>query len=117
MSEAGGQGLPGTKAEGENNDGNRSPTITATGAPGGDATLAEPAQFRMVLVAFLGAGIGLIAGCIAFFLYKLIGLFTNIAFYGRFVADFTSARHNHLGLWVIPIPPAGTRTIIAGDQS
>jgi hypothetical protein len=62
MSEAGGQGLPGTKAGGENNDENSSPTITATGAPGGDATLAEPAQFRMVLVAFLGAGIGLIAG-------------------------------------------------------
>ncbi len=117
MSEAGGQGLPGTKAGSENNDGNRSPTITATGTRVGDATLAEPAQFRMVLVSFLGAGIGLIAGCIAFFLYKLIGLFTNIAFYGRFVADFSSARHNHLGLWVIPIPPAGTRSIIAGAQS
>ncbi len=61
----------------------------------------------MVLVSFLGAGIGLIAGCIAFLLYKLIGLFTNIAFYGRFVSDFTSARHNHLGLWVIPIPVIG----------
>src|SRR5712692_6810190 len=112
MAEAGGQGIPGTKAGGENNDGNRPPTITATGTPVGDATLAEPAQFRMVLVSFLGAGIGLIAGCIAFLLYKLIGL---IAF--RFVADFSSARHNHLGLWVIPIPPAGTRTIIANAQS
>jgi len=66
-----------------------------------------PAQFRMVLISFLAAGIGLIAGLIAFILYRLIGLFTNIAFYGRFVADFTSARHNHLGLWVIPIPVIG----------
>jgi H+/Cl- antiporter ClcA len=61
----------------------------------------------MVLVAFLAGGIGVVAGGVAFLLYKLIGLFTNIAFYGRFVADFASARHNHLGLWVIPIPVIG----------
>ncbi len=83
------------------------PTIAATGAQVGDTTLAEPAQFRMVLVSFLAAAIGLIAGGIAFLLYRLIGLLTNISFYGRFVADFTSARHNHLGLWVIPIPVIG----------
>ena len=75
-------------------------------APGG-TTPADPAQFRMVLVSFLGAGIGLLAGLIAFALYRLIGLFTNIAFYGRFSASFISARHNHLGLWVIPIPVIG----------
>lgn len=78
-----------------------------TGAQVGDTSLAEPAQFRMVLVSFLAAAIGLIAGAIAFLLYKLIGLLTNISFYGRFVSDFTSARHNHLGLWVIPIPVIG----------
>ena len=83
------------------------PTIAATGAQVGDTTLAEPAQFRMVLVSFLAAGIGLVAGGIAFLLYRLIGLLTNISFYGRFVADFTSARHNHLGLWVIAIPVVG----------
>jgi chloride channel protein, CIC family len=83
------------------------PPIAATGTQPSDTTLAEPAQFRMVLVSFLGAGIGLIAGGIAFLLYKLIGLLTNISFYGRFAVDFTSARHNHLGLWVIPIPVIG----------
>jgi H+/Cl- antiporter ClcA len=83
------------------------PTMAATGAQVGDTTLAEPAQFRMVLVSFLAAGIGLVAGGIAFLLYRLIGLLTNISFYGRFVADFTSARHNHLGLWVIAIPVIG----------
>ncbi|MGH9549019.1 MAG: chloride channel protein, partial [Terriglobales bacterium] len=86
---------------------NARPTIAATGAQVGDTTLAEPAQFRMVLVSFLAAAIGLVAGGIAFLLYRLIGLLTNISFYGRFVADFTSARHNHLGLWVIPIPVIG----------
>src|SRR6202166_121717 len=82
-------------------------TISATGAQVGDVRVAEPAHFRMVLVSFLAAGIGLLAGLIAFVLYKLIGLFTNIFFYHRFVAEFVSARHNHLGLWVIPIPVVG----------
>jgi chloride channel protein, CIC family len=81
--------------------------FAATGAQAGDTKLAEPAQFRMVLVSFLASAIGLIAGGIAFLLYKLIGLLTNISFYGRVVADFTSPRHNHLGLWVIPIPIIG----------
>ena len=67
----------------------------------------EPAGFRIVLVSFLAAGIGLIAGGIAFLLYKLIGLFTNLAFYQHFSFGFVSARHNHLGWWVIPIPVIG----------
>jgi H+/Cl- antiporter ClcA/CBS domain-containing protein len=61
----------------------------------------------MVLVSFLAGGIGLLAGLIAFVLYKLIGLFTNIFFYHRFDAEFISARHNQLGLWVIVIPVVG----------
>jgi len=95
-------------SESKSSKGNSRPvTIGATGAQVGDVRIAEPAQFRLVLVSFLASGIGLLAGLIAFVLYRLIGLFTNIAFYGRFVADFTSARHNHLGLWVIPIPVIG----------
>jgi chloride channel protein, CIC family len=82
-------------------------TIGATGAQVADVRAAEPAQFRMVLISFLAAGVGLLAGGIAYVLYKLIGLFTNIFFYHRFVAEFMSARHNHLGLWVIPIPVIG----------
>jgi chloride channel protein, CIC family len=83
--------------------------LSATGtAPLTERTaITEPAQFRMVLVAFLAAGIGLLAGLVAFLLYRLIGLFTNLAFYGRFSAEFISPQHNHLGLWVIPIPVIG----------
>ena len=103
MTESIDQGLSGGAAGSDD----KRPTIAAAGAQVGVTTLAEPAQFRMVLVSFLAAGIGLIAGGIAFLLYKLIDLLTNISFYGRFAADFTSARHNHLGLWVIPIPVIG----------
>jgi H+/Cl- antiporter ClcA len=81
--------------------------LSVTGVNTADAPTPEPAGFRMVLVSFLGGAIGLIAGCIAFLLYKLIGLFTNIAFYGHFSSAFISARHNHLGWWVIPIPVIG----------
>ena len=88
-------------------DRSRPATMGATGAQVGDVRLAEPAQFRMVLISFLAGGIGLLAGLIAFALYDLIGLFTNIVFYHHFVVDFTSARHNQLGLWVIPIPVIG----------
>src|SRR5579872_947272 len=98
------------------------PSTRISGAPPADAktqlsvtginTAAEQqplatAPFRLVMISFLAAAIGLLAGGIAFLLYKLIGLFTNIAFYGHFSAAFLSARHNHLGLWVIPIPVIG----------
>lgn len=94
-------------AESGNNGGSPPTTIAATGEQAGDVRIAEPAQFRMVLMSFLAAGIGLLAGLIAFVLYKLIGLFTNIFFYHRLVAEFLSARHNQLGLWEIPIPVIG----------
>src|SRR5256885_635317 len=105
MSEVSGD-IPAIKADAAG-DGDHPPTLAATGAPVGDARLAEPAQFRMVLVSFLAAAIGLIAGCVAFLLYKFIGLFTNIVFYHRFVAEFTSARHHQLGAWVILMPVIG----------
>jgi chloride channel protein, CIC family len=91
----------------ESSNGSPPATIAATGEQVGDIRLAEPAQFRMVLMSFLAAGVGILAGLIAFVLYKLIGLFTNIFFYHRFVADFISARHNQLGWWVIPVPVIG----------
>jgi len=67
----------------------------------------EPPPFRMVTVSFLAAGVGLLAGVVAFALYKLIGLFTNIAFYHRWSAEFMSPRLNTLGPWVIVIPVIG----------
>jgi CIC family chloride channel protein len=82
-------------------------TLAATGAQAGDVRLAEPAQFRMVLVSFLAGGVGLLAGLIAYALYKLIGFFTNVVFYHRLSAEFVSPRHNQLGWWVILVPAIG----------
>ncbi len=65
------------------------------------------AKFRTGLVSLLAAFIGLVAGVIAYLLYNLIGLFTNIFFYHRFSFAFVSARNNHLGLLVIVTPVIG----------
>jgi CIC family chloride channel protein len=67
----------------------------------------RPAPFRMLLVSVLAAAIGLVAGVVAFALYKLIGLFTNLFFFHRWSTDFTSAQHNHLGWMVIVTPVIG----------
>src|SRR4029077_17030117 len=77
--------------------------VGSTALPAG----AAPAQFRIVLVSFLSAGIGLVAGGVAFLLYRLIGLFTNLFFFHRWDTAITSARLNHLGLWVIVTPVIG----------
>ncbi len=77
--------------------------VRSTGLPAG----AAPAQFRIVLVSFLSAGIGLVAGGVAFLLYRLIGLFTNLFFFHRWDTAITSARLNHLGLWAIVTPVIG----------
>jgi len=67
---------------------------------------APPAQFRIVLVSFLSAAIGLIAGLVAYALYKLIGFFTNLFFFHRLSTDFVSLRAVH-NWWVILIPVVG----------
>jgi len=61
----------------------------------------------MLLVSLLSAGIGLVAGIVAYALYKLIGLFTNLFFLHRWATDFTSARFHYLGPWVILVPVVG----------
>ena len=75
--------------------------------PTGESVITPPAQFRMLLISLLAAAIGLIAGVVAFVLYNLIGLFTNIFFFHNFSTAFSSARLNHLGLWVIITPVIG----------
>ncbi len=51
--------------------------------------------------------VGLVAGLVAEGLLLLIQLFTNIFFYGKFSFAYSTPAHNHLGFWVILIPPIG----------
>jgi len=63
--------------------------------------------YRLGFVSLLAVAIGFIAGLIAFILYNLIGLFTNLAFYHEWSFHFRSPEANRLGPWVIVIPVIG----------
>lgn len=64
----------------------------------------EPEVIKISAYALL---IGVIGGLVAEGLLELIYFFTNLCFYGKFSFAITSPAHNHLGLWVIAIPPIG----------
>jgi chloride channel protein, CIC family len=64
----------------------------------------EPITLKIALMAAL---VGLIAGLVAHGLLELIYLFTNMFFFQKFSFAATSPLSNHLGLWVILIPPIG----------
>jgi H+/Cl- antiporter ClcA/CBS domain-containing protein len=82
--------------------------VNGVNSPNSNAILmGEEVRFRTGLISLLAAFIGFLAGIIAYLLYNLIGLFTNIFFFHRFSFAFTSARNNHLGLWVIITPVIG----------
>ncbi len=76
-------------------------------APFRDGDMQSAGGFRLGLTSLLAAGVGTIAGVVAFLLYNLIGLFTNLAFYHIWSFRFRSPAENHLGPWVILIPVAG----------
>jgi CIC family chloride channel protein len=62
---------------------------------------------RVVILCGWAVLIALATGFIAQGLVGLIGLVTNIAFYGRFSTKFVSPAGNHLGWLVLLIPPIG----------
>jgi len=62
---------------------------------------------RVLLVTALAVLIAFGAALVAQLLTALIGLVTNLAFYGRWSTAFTSPAGNHLGAWVIVVPAIG----------
>jgi CIC family chloride channel protein len=64
----------------------------------------EPEVIRISIFAL---GVGLVAGLVAQGLLELIHFFTNLFFYGKFSFADVYPAGNHLGLWVILIPPIG----------
>ena len=63
-------------------------------------------------ISLIAIVIGVIATYVAWFLLKLIGLFTNIAYYQRFQTSFVSPAGNHLGVYAVAVPVIGS--IIVG---
>src|SRR5580658_6552079 len=62
---------------------------------------------RVVPLSLLACAIGALASGVAWALSRLIGLFTNLFFFGRWDFALVSPGGNHLGAWVILIPAAG----------
>lgn len=67
----------------------------------------RPLGRRVLWICFLAMTLGSVVALVARLLTALIGLVTNLAFYGRLSTDFSSPAENHLGLWVIVVPVIG----------
>ncbi|MGA7625204.1 MAG: chloride channel protein [Candidatus Acidiferrales bacterium] len=67
----------------------------------------QSAVYRLELMSLLAALIGVLAGFIAYILYDLIGLFTNLAYYHEWSFHFRSPENTHLGPWIIVTPVIG----------
>ncbi len=67
----------------------------------------RPLDRRVFGMAALAILLGVAAAMIAWALKGLIGLITNLAFYGRWSFDFISPAANHLGPWMIAVPVVG----------
>jgi CIC family chloride channel protein len=64
-------------------------------------------NFRLVYISVLAAIIGLGVGVIAFILYRLIGLVSNLVFFQRVDFEIPSVSNHQLGLLVILVPVIG----------
>ena len=66
---------------------------------------------RVIPISALAIVIGAVAAYIALGLLKLIGLFTNLFFFGRATTTLVSPAGNHLGIFVILVPVAGAMIV------
>jgi H+/Cl- antiporter ClcA len=62
---------------------------------------------RVLGVSALALGLGMVSAVVARVLTALIGLITNLSFYGRWSADFASPADNRLGGLVVLVPVVG----------
>jgi CIC family chloride channel protein len=63
---------------------------------------------RVIPISLLAIGIGVVSTGVAWCLLRLIGLFTNIAYFHRISFSFVSAAGNQLGVYAIAVPIVGS---------
>jgi chloride channel protein, CIC family len=66
---------------------------------------------RVGLISALALLIGSLSAFVSLALLRLIGLFTNLFFFGRWNAALVSPAGNHLGVWAALVPVAGALVI------
>src|SRR2546421_7436751 len=65
------------------------------------------ADSRIVMLAAMAAAVGAISAFVALALVRLIGLFTNLAYFHRFSTTLAAPAASGLGVWAVPIPAIG----------
>jgi chloride channel protein, CIC family len=63
---------------------------------------------RVIPISLLAIAIGIVSTGVAWCLLRLIGLFTNIAYFHRVSFDFVSPAANQLGVYAIAVPVVGS---------
>ncbi len=89
-----------------NQDEKSPPSAKAPGRLGDFTTTAG-----MLPIALLATVIGALSAFVALGLLRLIGLFTNLFFFGRWNSSLVSPAGNHLGIFVVLVPIAGALII------
>src|SRR6266699_1888989 len=67
--------------------------------------------WRLIPISLLATFIGVVCAFVALALLRLIGLFTNLFYYGRWSSEMVSPTGNHLGVYSIFIPVVGALVI------
>ena len=62
---------------------------------------------RLALLCAIAAGLGILAAVVAFILLRLIGLITNLAYFGKVASDLASPDLSVRGVWTVAIPVIG----------
>jgi chloride channel protein, CIC family len=62
---------------------------------------------RVLPISLLATGVGVLCAYVAWALLRLIGLFTNLFYYGRWDFSMVSPAGNHLGYWSVLVPIGG----------
>jgi chloride channel protein, CIC family len=66
---------------------------------------------RVIPISVLAMAIGLLCAFVALALLRLIGLFTNLFYFGRWNTSLVSPAGNHLGIFSVLVPVAGALII------
>ena len=69
------------------------------------------ATTRLLPISGLALVIGVVAAFVALALLRLIGLFTNLFYFGRWSAALVSPSGNHLGIFAVVVPVGGALII------
>lgn len=96
-----------------------SPSAEGERSPAGNAERAEASErlgdftttWEVLPIALLATVIGALSAFVALALLRLIGLFTNLSFFGRWKTSLVSPAGHHLGVFVVLVPVAGALII------